>query len=85
MTKSVDNRGLVMKPKPSLGPDVTEEAAREELKKILEGVVSVRFISTQWMEVHFMSHKLAAVARRTLVPGNVTIFQNISVSQVRYL
>ena len=82
VTKSVDNRKLVMKPSLALAATVTEEAVREELQRILEGVVAVRFISTRWMEVDFLSHKLAAVARRMIVPGELTIFQKISIRQI---
>ena len=82
VTKSVDNRKLVMKPFPALAPNVTEMATRDELKKTLEGVVGVRFISTRWIEVEFMSHKEAALSRRMIIPGTMTIFQNISLRQV---
>ena len=82
VTRSVDNRKLVIKPFPALDGKVTEEEVRVELDKILEGVVRVRFISSRWLELEFVSHRMAAVARRSLVPGNLTMFQNIGITQV---
>ena len=83
VTRSVDNRKLVIKPSPAIEGNVTEEEVRVELEKILEGVVRVRFISSRWLELEFVSHRMAAVARRILVPGNLTMFQNIGITQVR--
>jgi len=82
VTKSVDNRKLVIKPSPALAVGVTEEETREEISKILDGVVRVRFISSRWLELEFHSHRMAAVARRILVPGNLTMFQSIGIKQV---
>ena len=82
VTKSVDNRKLVIKPNPALAASVTEEEVREELRQQLEGIVGVRFISSRWMEVEFESHKMAALARGIIVPGSLTIFQTTQISQV---
>ena len=82
VTKSVDNRKLVIKPNPALAPNVREEDVREELRQQLEGIVGVRFISSRWMEVEFESHKRAALARRIIVPGSLTIFQGTLITQV---
>ena len=56
---------------------------REELRGILEGVEGVRFISSRWLEVEFQSHRLAALARRQLLSGNITIFRTVIIGQVR--
>ena len=84
VTKSVDNRRLCMKTIPSLSLEITAGEVREELRGILEGVEGVRFISTRWLEVEFQSHRLAAVARRQLLPGNLHIFRNVAIKEVRH-
>ena len=83
VTKSVDNRGLCLKTIPSISLEITAGEVREELRGILEGVEGVRFISTRWLEVEFQSHRLAAVARRQLLPGNLHIFRNAAIKEVR--
>ena len=83
VSKSVDNRMLCIKTVPSLSLEITAEDAREELRGILEGVEGVRFISTRWLEVEFQSHRLAAVARRQLLPGNLYIFRTVAIREVR--
>ena len=83
VTKSVDNRSLCIKTVPSLSPEITAGEIREELRGILEGVEGVRFISSRWLEVEFQSHRLAALARRQLLPGNITIFRTVVIREVR--
>ena len=83
VTKSVDNRRLCMKTIPSLSLEITAGEVREELRGILEGVEGVRFISTRWLEVEFQSHRLAALARRQLLHGNLTIFRTVVIREVR--
>ena len=83
VTKSVDNRRLCIKTFPSLSLEITAEEVREELRGILEGVEGVRFLSTNWLEVEFPSHRMAALARRQLLPGNLTIFRSVVIRQVR--
>ena len=83
VTKSVDNRRLCLKTLPSLSLEITAGEVREELRGLLEGVEGVRFLSTKWLEVEFQSHRLAALARRQLLPGNLTIFRNVNIRQVR--
>ena len=83
VTKSVDNRRLCIKTLPSLSLEITAEEIREELRGILEGVEGVRFLSTNWLEVEFPSHRMAALARRQLLPGNLTIFRTVTIRQVR--
>ena len=83
VTKSVDNRRLCIKTFPSLSLEITMGEIREELRGILEGVEGVRFISTGWLEVEFQSHRLAALARRQLQPGNLTIFRTVVIREVR--
>ena len=83
VSKSVDNRRLCIKTNPTLSPEITEGDVREELRGILEGVEGVRFISTRWLEVEFQSHRLAAVARRQLLPGNLYMFRTVAIREVR--
>ena len=83
VTKSVDNRSLCMKTDPALSPEITEGDVREELRGILEGVEGVRTISTRWLEVEFQSHRLAALARRQLLPGKLQIFRSVVIREVR--
>ena len=83
VTKSVDNRRLCLKTLPSLSLEITAGEVREELRGLLEGVEGVRFLSTKWLEVEFQSHRMAALARRQLLPGNLTIFRNVNIRQVR--
>ena len=82
--KSVDNRRLCIKTLPSISLEITAGEVRKELRGILEGVEGVRFISTRWLEVEFQSHRLAALARRQLLPGNITIFRTVVIRQVRH-
>ena len=83
VTKSVDNRRLCVKTLPSLSLEITAGEVREELRGLLEGVEGVRFLSTKWLEVEFQSHRMAALARRQLLPGNLTIFRTVNIRQVR--
>ena len=81
--QSVDNRRLGIKTNPSISLEITAGNVREELRGILEGVEGVRFISTRWLEVEFQSHRLAALAKRHLLPGNLHIFRDVVIRQVR--
>ena len=83
VTKSVDNRRLCIKTLPSISLEITAGEVRKELRGILEGVEGVRFISTRWLEVEFQSHRLAALARRQLLPGTITIFRTVVIREVR--
>ena len=83
VTKSVDNRRLCLKTLPSLSLEITAGEVREELRGLLEGVEGVRFLSTKWLEVEFQSHRMAALARRQLLPGNLTVFRTVAIRQVR--
>ena len=82
VTKSVDNRRLCVKTSPSLSLEITAGEVREEVRGLLEGVEGVRFLSTKWLEVEFQSHRLAALARRQLLPGNLTVFRNVVIREV---
>ena len=79
----MDNRRLCVKTIPSLSLEITAEEVREELRGLLEGVEGVRFLSTKWLEVEFQSHRMAALARRQLLPGNLTFFRTVAIRQVR--
>lgn len=81
VTRSVDNRKLSIKTMPSLEKE-TEKDVINELSSIVEGVEIVKYQARGWIEVEFSSHRLAALARRQLVPGNVVMFDNIYVKQV---
>jgi len=81
VTRSVDNRKLSIKSVPSLDKE-TEDTVIEELLSIVEGVESVKFQARGWIEVEFSTHRLAALARRQLVPGNVVLFDKVCVKQV---
>ena len=83
VSKSVDNRRLCIKTVPSLSLEITAGDTREELRGILEGVEGVRFISTKWLEGEFQSHRLAALARRQLLPGNLQMFRTVTIREVR--
>ena len=83
MTQSVDNRRLCIKTNPSISLEITAGKVREELRGILEGVEGVRFISTRWLELEFQSHRLAALARRHLLPGNLHILRTVVIREVR--
>lgn len=81
VTRSVDNRKLSVKTIPSIDKETEEEVIRE-LSAVVEGVDRVKFQSRGWVEVEFSTHRLAALARRQLVPGNVVMFNEVAVKQV---
>jgi len=81
VTRSVDNRKLDIKTIPPLG-DVTEEDVILELSGMVEGVDKIKFKARGWIEVEFSSHRLAALARRQLVPGNLVMFDRVIMKQV---
>ena len=83
VTKSVDNRRLCIKTNSNLSPEITDGDVMEELRGMLEGVEGVRTISTRWLEVEFQSHRLAALARRQLLPGKLQIFRSVVIREVR--
>jgi len=82
ITKSVDNRKLCVKTVPPLNSDITEAAATKELANLVSGVTGVKFIARRWLQVEFESHRLAALARRQLVPGNIAMFGRVEIKQV---
>jgi len=81
VTRSVDNRKLSVKTIPAIDKE-TEEQVVVELSRVVEGVDRVRFQPRGWVEVEFSTHRLAALARRQLVPGNVILFNEVAVKQV---
>jgi len=81
VTRSVDNRKLSIKTLPPLVKE-TEQEMIHELGTVVEGVEKVRFQARGWIEVEFNTHRLAALARRQLVPGNLVLFDKVSVKQV---
>jgi len=81
VTRSVDNRKLSIKTVPELIEEREEEMIHE-LSTVVEGVEKVRFQARGWIEVEFSSHRQAALARRQLVPGNLVLFDKITVKQV---
>ena len=84
VTKSVDNQKLCFKILPNIGASTGEEELLAELKKILDGVVRVRILNKNWLEVEFETHRKAALARRKVVPGNLTMFQRLSIREVEW-
>jgi len=81
VTRSVDNRKLSIKTVPPIVKE-TEQEMIHELGTVVEGVEKVRFQAGGWIEVEFSTHRLAALARRQLVPGNLVLFDKVSVKQV---
>ena len=81
VTRSVDNRKLCIKAMPPLDRE-TEEEVVQELGNVVEGVDKIRFQTRGWLEVEFITHRLAALARRHLVPGNVVMFNRVEIKQV---
>ena len=81
---SVDNQKLCLKTFPPISPNVNEDQVVEELRKILDGVTSLRFLNKFWMEVKFDSHRQAALARRKVVPGTLSIFQRNKIKEVEW-
>jgi len=82
VTRSVDNRKLCIKTVPPLGSNLAEKNIVEELAKFVDGVSGVKFIARRWLQIEFDSHRMAALARRQLVPGNQTMFGHILIKQV---
>ena len=54
----------------------------DELNAVVGGVNSVRYLTKQWLDVEFETHRAAALARRQLVPGNIALFDRLEVRQV---
>ena len=50
----------------------------------MEGVSGVKFIARRWLQIEFDSHRMAALARRQLVPGNQTMFGHVVIKQVEW-
>ena len=48
----------------------------------MDGVSGVKFIARRWLQIEFDSHRMAALARRQLVPGNQTMFGHVLIKQV---
>jgi len=81
VTRSVDNRKLSIKTIPSID-NKTEEEVIHELSSVVEGVDKVKFQTRGWVEVEFFTHRMAALARRQLVPGNMIMFDMVAIKQV---
>ena len=75
MTRSVDNKKICLKTVPPIPRTISEEEVLEELRKVLDGATSVKFLNKSWLQVEFTTHRNAALARRKVVPGNVSLFQ----------
>jgi len=82
VTRSVDNRKLCIKTVPPLGSNISEKNVVEELATFVDGVSGVKFIARRWLQIEFDSHRMAALARRQLVPGNQTMFGHVVIKQV---
>ena len=79
---SVDNKKLCLRTVPPIPTTYTVEKVLEEVKRVLDGAVTVRFLNKIWIQVEFSSHRNAALARRKVVPGNITIFQTRVIKEV---
>ena len=75
VVRSVDNKKLCLRTVPPIPTTFTGEKVMEELRKILDGATAVRLLNKGWIQVEFKSHRHAALTRRKLVPGDITIFQ----------
>ena len=79
VTRSHDNKKLSLKLSPALSLCYQEELLlEEELSFSVEGVARVMLSSPQSTRgdrivVEFVNHRLAALARRLLVPGNIKV------------
>ena len=82
VTKSVDNRKLCIKTVPAINARQDKEVILREIGTLVDGVTKVTFIATRWLQVEFESHRLAALARRQLVPGDQTLFGKVEIRQV---
>jgi len=81
VTRSVDNRKLCINTDATLSSDM-EKLVGDELGKVVEGVNRVHFMSGGWLQVEFSTHRLAALARRQLVPGSMALFNSVAVKEV---
>jgi len=84
VTRSVDNRKLCIKTVPPLRSNVSKKNVVEELATFVDGVSGVKFIARRWLQIEFDSHRMAALARRQLVPGNQTMFGHVVIKQVEW-
>ena len=84
VTRSVDNRKLCLQLGWAGAPaDWTAEVAEQELGAALTGVTRVRLLPASWCEVEFETHRQAALARRQLVPGRLSLSRHtVTVRQV---
>jgi len=71
----VDNQKLCVKAVPAIPLGIRPEELLTELNKLLDGVVRVRNLNKNWLEVEFESH-------RKLVPGNLTMFKRLTIREV---
>ena len=82
VTQSVDNRRLVAR---LVGGEGREEGeVLEEVERLgVEGVARVS-LSRGGLELEFQSHRLAALARRLLVPGSLRLWGEAAVRGVEW-
>jgi len=81
VVKSVDNRRLFVG---GLPKDKTREDVLQELSKLVSGITDVILYSSVvdktknrgFAFVEFESHRVAAIARRRLIPGNVVLWDH---------
>eukprot|EP00092_Neocalanus_flemingeri_P034868 GFUD01037943.1.p1 GENE.GFUD01037943.1~~GFUD01037943.1.p1 ORF type:complete len:538 (+),score=170.03 GFUD01037943.1:92-1705(+) len=81
VTRSVDNRKLCIKALPPLDREIEEDVINE-LGNVVDGVNRIKYQTRGWLEVEFSTHRLAALARRQLVPGNVVLFESVEIKEV---
>eukprot|EP00092_Neocalanus_flemingeri_P038060 GFUD01041429.1.p1 GENE.GFUD01041429.1~~GFUD01041429.1.p1 ORF type:complete len:420 (-),score=146.09 GFUD01041429.1:126-1331(-) len=81
VTRSVDNRKLCIKAMPPLDKEIEEDVVNE-LGNVVEGINRIKYQTRGWLEVEFSTHRLAALARRQLVPGHVVLFESVEIKEV---
>ena len=85
VTFSVDNRQLSARLIPPLQSVKQEQELMNELSGLgVEGVCRVILCNGEWLKLEFESHRFAALARRRLVPGNCSLWNEATVKQVEW-
>ena len=80
---SVDNRQLTARLVPAVGRG--EREVVEELAALgVEGVAGARLRGGSWLQLDFSSHRLAALARRQLVPATLRLWGQVEVRGVEW-
>ena len=84
VTRSVDNRRLSARLVPAVHDRNNEELGVELGVLGVEGLRNVAIQDGEWITLEFDTHRLAALARRQLVPGTCTVWGVTAVKQVEW-